>query len=83
METDTVKMPRSVQHRLADKCKQIHILQQSYSTRILSEVLSVSLSSYDNFESNQQRIDLERIRRRAEFIKIHANSRGWDWPYAI
>ena len=39
-------------------------------------MLSVSPSSYYNFESNQQRIDPERVRLRAEVSKIHTNSRG-------
>ena len=39
-------------------------------------MLSVSPSSYYNFESNQQRIDPERVRLRAKVIKIHTDSRG-------
>jgi putative transposase len=42
----------------------------------LCEVLSVSPSSYYNFELNKNRIDPERVRLRAEVIKVHADSRG-------
>jgi putative transposase len=52
------------------------MLQESYPTRILCEVLSVSPSSYYHFEANKQRIDPERIKLRAKVTKIHADSRG-------